>query len=219
MGLLTCDPDLAADVSELFNALTGFSKQRAWRRLWVAPDALRAPLLEAIAAEAAHARAGEPARIVAKMNALVDPQVIAALYEAAQAGVEIDLLVRGVCCLRPGVPGLSERIRVRSIVGRFLEHARCVYFEAGGAGRLYLGSADWMQRNLNARVEAVFPIDDPRLKREVLDVLELGLRDNVKARLLQPDGSYLRAKRQRGQRRVDAQAKLIERSRRKEVRG
>jgi polyphosphate kinase len=218
MGLLTCDPDLGADVSELFNALTGFSKQRSWRRLWVAPDALRAPLLEAIAAEAAQARAGGVARIVAKMNALVDPQVIAALYDAAQAGVEIDLLVRGVCCLRPGVPGLSERIRVRSIVGRFLEHARCVYFEAGGAGRLYLGSADWMQRNLNARVEAVFPIDDPRLRREVLDVLELGLRDNVKARLLQPDGSYVRVKRRPGQRRIDAQATLIERSRRKEGR-
>ena len=219
MGLLTCDPDLGADVSELFNVLTGFSKQRSWRRLWVAPDALRVPLLESIAAEAAFARAGAPARIVAKMNALVDPEVIAALYDASQAGVEVDLLVRGVCCLRPGVPGLSERIRVRSIVGRFLEHARCVYFEAGGAQRLYLGSADWMQRNLNARVEAVFPIDDPKVRREVLDVLELGLRDNVKARELQPDGTYVRVRRKPGQRRVDAQAKLIAASRRKELRG
>jgi polyphosphate kinase len=215
MGMLTCDPDLGADVSELFNSLTGFSKQRTWRKLWVAPETLRSELLAAIEREAEHAGAGRPARIVAKMNALVDPETIQALYRASQAGVTVDLLVRGVCCLRPGVPGLSERISVRSIVGRFLEHARCVYFEAGGAGRLYLGSADWMQRNLNARVEAVFPVDDPHLQREVLAVLDLGLRDNVKARELLPNGVYVRARRRPGQRRLDSQARLLERSRRK----
>jgi polyphosphate kinase len=215
MGMLTCDPDIGADVSELFNSLTGFSKQRSWRRLWVAPETLRREVRVAIEREADHARAGRPARIVAKMNALVDPEIIQALYRASQAGVTVDLLVRGVCCLRPGVPGLSERIRVRSIVGRFLEHVRCVYFEDGGAGRLYLGSADWMQRNLNARVEAVFPVDDPHLRREVLAVLDLGLRDNVKARELLPNGVYVRVRRRAGQRRLDSQARLLERSRRK----
>jgi polyphosphate kinase len=215
MGLLTCDPDLGADVSEFFNSLTGFSKQRAWRKLWVAPETLRSELLAAIGREAEHARAGRPARIAAKLNALVDPEVIQALYRASQAGVDVDLLVRGVCCLRPGLPGVSDRIQVRSIVGRFLEHARVVYFEDGGAGRIYLGSADWMQRNLNARVEAVFPVEDPRLQREVAAVLDLGLRDNVKGRELLPNGVYVRARRKPGQRRLDSQARLIERSRRR----
>lgn len=215
MGLLTCDPDLGADVSELFNLLTGFSKQRTWRKLWVAPETLRPALLAAIERETEHAGAGRPARIVAKMNALVDPQVIQALYRASQAGVEIDLIVRGVCCLRPGVPGVSKRIRVRSIVGRFLEHARVFYFEDGGAGRLYLGSADWMQRNLNARVESLFPIEDARVRREVMKVLDLGLRDNVKARELQATGAYVRARRRSGQRKLDSQTRLLERSRRK----
>jgi polyphosphate kinase len=215
MGLMTCRTEFGADLSDLFNLLTGFSKQREWRTLWVAPQRLRAELLDAIAREAAHAQAGRSARIIAKMNALVDPEVIAALYRASAAGVEIDLLVRGVCCLRPGVAGLSERIRVRSIVGRFLEHARALYFEDGGARRLYLGSADWMQRNLNGRVEVVFPVEDARCQREVLAVLELELRDNVKARELQPDGSYLRARRAPGQRRLASQERLMERARRK----
>jgi polyphosphate kinase len=214
-GLMTCDAAMGADVSELFNVLTGFSKQRSWRKLWVAPQTLRASLLAAIARETEHVRAGLPARIVAKMNALVDPEVIAALYAASQAGVEIDLVVRGVCCLRPGVAGVSERIRVRSIVGRFLEHARLVYFEDAGAGRLYLGSADWMQRNLNGRVETVFPVEDARIKRELLGVLDLALRDNVKARVLQSDGGYLRARRGPGQRRLSSQERLMALSRRK----
>jgi polyphosphate kinase len=211
-GLLTCDPDLGADVSELFNVLTGFSKQRRWRKLWVAPQTLRPELLAAIDREAEHARSGRPARIVAKMNALVDPEIIRALYRASQAGVRVELLVRGVCCLRPGLPGVSERITVRSIVGRFLEHARAAYFLDDGAERLIVGSADWMQRNLNARVEAVFPIEDPRLKREVLSVLELELRDNVKARELLPTGEYVRVRRRPGQHRVDSQAQLLARS-------
>ena len=215
MGLLTCDPDLGADVSELFNLLTGFSKQRTWRKLWVAPETLRGAVMAAIEKETEHARAGRPARITAKMNSLVDPRVIQALYRASQAGVEIDLIVRGVCCLRPGVPGVSKRIRVRSIVGRFLEHARIFYFEDGGAGRLFLGSADWMQRNLSARVESQFPVDDPRLRREIMKVLDLGLRDNVKARELQANGTYVRARRRPGQRKLDSQVRLMERSRRK----
>ncbi len=215
MGLLTCDPDLGADVSELFNLLTGFSKQRTWRKLWVAPETLRGALMAAIERETEHARAGRPARIAGKMNSLVDPRVIQALYRASQAGVEIDLIVRGVCCLRPGVPGVSKRIRVRSIVGRFLEHARIFYFEDGGAGRLYLGSADWMQRNLNARIESLFPVEEPRVRREIMKVLDLGLRDNVKARELQSGGDYVRARRRPGQRRLDSQAHLLERSRRK----
>ncbi|MBW6454677.1 MAG: polyphosphate kinase 1 [Trueperaceae bacterium] len=215
MGLLTCDPDLGADVSDLFNLLTGFSKQRTWRKLWVAPETMRGALMAAIERETEHANAGRPARIAAKMNSLVDPRVIQALYRASQAGVEIDLIVRGVCCLRPGVPGVSKHIRVRSIVGRFLEHARVFYFEDGGAGRLYLGSADWMQRNLNARIESLFPVEDPRLRREIMKVLDLGLRDNVKARELQASGAYVRARRRPGQRRLDSQAHLLERSRRK----
>jgi len=215
MGLLTCDPDLGADVSDLFNLLTGFSKQRTWRKLWVAPETMRGALMAAIERETEHARAGRPARITAKMNSLVDPRVIQALYGASQAGVEIDLIVRGVCCLRPGVPGVSKHIRVRSIVGRFLEHARIFYFEDGGVGRLYLGSADWMQRNLNARIESLFPVDDPRLRREIMKVLDLGLRDNVKARELQPSGAYVRARRRPGQRRLESQAHLLARSRRK----
>ncbi len=214
-GLLTCDPDLGADVSELFNVLTGFSKQRTWRKLWVAPQTLRSELIAAIEREADHARAGRRARIVAKMNALVDPETIQALYRASQAGVRIELSVRGVCCLRPGIPGVSETITVRSVVGRFLEHARATYFLDDGAERLFLGSADWMQRNLNARVETVFPVEDRRLKRAVLEVLELELRDNVKARELLPSGAYARVRRRPGQRRVDSQAQLLARSMRR----
>ena len=214
-ALMTCDADIGADVAELFNLLTGFSSQRAWRRLWVAPDTLRTELLAAIAREAEHARAGRPARIVAKMNAVVDPEVIRAIYGASRAGVPIDLLVRGVCCLRPGVPGVSETVRVRSVVGRFLEHARAFWFSDGGADTVLLSSADWMQRNLSRRVEAVFPVRDPRLKRKIWEVLDLQLRDNVKARELMPDGSYERVRRRPGQRKLDSQARLIELSARR----
>ena len=215
MALVTADEELAADVSELFNYLTGYSKQRTWRKLWVAPDTLRAQLMRAIEQETALARDGEPARIVAKMNALVDPDVIAALYRASRAGVEIDLIVRGTCCLRPGVPGVSERIRVRSIVGRFLEHSRIFSFRHGGRNDVYLGSADWMQRNLDRRVETVFPVEDERLKGRVWEVLELLLRDNVKARALGPDGIYRRIARRPGQHRCDAQQRLLEQSERR----
>jgi polyphosphate kinase len=210
LGLLTCDPDLGADVAELFNLLTGYSRQRQWRKLWVAPETLRAQLLAAIAREGEHARAGRPARIVAKMNALVDPEIIRALYEASRAGVPIDLLVRGVCCLRPGVPGVSESVRVRSIVGRFLEHSRAFWFVDGGADTVLLSSADWMQRNMNGRVEVAFPVEDERIKRKVCELLELQWRDTVKARELTSDGAYAPVRRRAGQRKVDSQARLIE---------
>ena len=215
MALVSADEDLAADVSELFNYLTGYSKHRRWRKLWVAPETLRERLLQAIEEETALASAGEEGRIVAKMNALVDPEVIAALYRASRAGVEVDLIVRGTCCLRPGVPGVSERIRVRSIVGRFLEHSRVFAFRHGGRDDVYIGSADWMQRNLDRRVEAVFPVEDARLKRKVWEVLDLFLRDNVKARELGEDGIYRHAPRRPGQSRCDAQARLLEISERR----
>jgi polyphosphate kinase len=144
LALLSCDPDLGADVSELFNYLTGFSKQKSWRKLWVAPENLRAKIIEAIERERSFAEKGQEAHLIAKMNSLVDPEVIRALYRASQAGVKIELIVRGICCLRPGIKGVSENIHVRSIVGRFLEHSRIFYFRHGGAENLYTGSADWM---------------------------------------------------------------------------
>ncbi len=217
-GMLSCDADLGADLSELFNYLTGFSKQKSWRKLWVAPETLRDELMRVIEREEAHAREGREARIIAKMNSLVDPRVIRALYRASQAGVEIDLIVRGICCLRPGVEGVSERIRVRSIVGRFLEHSRAFFFLNGGAEDLYLGSADWMQRNLTRRVEVVFPVEDRAVKKKVFQVLELCLQDNDKARELHADGSYCYIKRKAGQHRVNSQEKLLDISARRAAR-
>jgi polyphosphate kinase len=151
------------------------------------------------------------------MNAVVDPEVIRAIYDASRAGVTVDLIVRGVCCLRPGVPGVSETVRVRSIVGRFLEHARAFWFVDGGADTVLLSSADWMQRNLSHRVETVFPVHDARLKRKVRQVLDLQMRDNVKGRELLPDGSYVRVARRPGQRRIDSQARLIDLSARRMI--
>jgi polyphosphate kinase len=217
-GLLSTDTELVADLSELFNYLTGFSKQQSWRKLWVAPETLRLELTKAIEREEAHAREGREARIIAKMNSLVDPRVIRALYRAAQAGVEIDLIVRGICCLRPGLEGVSERIRVRSIVGRFLEHSRAFFFLNGGEESLYLGSADWMQRNLTRRVEVVFPVEDRAVKKKVLQVLDLNLRDNIKARELAADGTYAYVRRKAGQRRLNSQEKLLDISARRAAR-
>lgn len=215
MSLLTCDPDIGADVSELFNYLTGFSKQNSWRKLWVAPENLKQSIIHTIQAEAKLAQEGKEAFIVAKMNSLVDPDVIVALYAASQAGVKIELIIRGICCLRPGVKGLSENIQVRSIVGRFLEHSRVFYFKHGGKDKLYIGSADWMQRNLTRRIETLVPIEDSSLKKKVMAVLELSLRDNEKARILQADGHYCQPKRQPGQHRLNAQERLLELSARR----
>lgn len=191
VGLFTTNTLIAADLSELFNLLTGFSRQRSYRRLLVAPANMKARFLELIDRETANARAGRPAYVVAKMNALVDPAMIAALYRASCAGVSVDLIVRGICCLRPGVPGLSDEIRVRSIVGRFLEHSRLFYFHNDGDPEYYLGSADWMPRNLDRRVEAVAPVEDVALQRRLRSLLSVYLADNRQAWLLRPDGSYV----------------------------
>lgn len=192
-GLLTADPEIGADATDLFNYLTGLSRQRVYRKLIVAPVNLRAWSMEMIEREMAHARAGRPARIVAKMNALTDSRIIRQLARASQAGVAVDLVVRGTCCLRPGVPGLSENIRVISVVGRFLEHSRVFYFENGGDAEIFLSSADWMERNLEARVETAFPILDPRLKARLqTELLTVMLRDNTHAHELGPDGVYRR---------------------------
>ncbi|MEK7239084.1 MAG: polyphosphate kinase 1 [Gemmatimonadota bacterium] len=191
LGLLSCNEALGADVSELFNTLTGFSRQRLYRQLLVAPVNLRERVIALIAREAENARAGKLARITAKMNSLVDSKVIAVLCDASRAGVEIDLLVRGICCLRPGVPGESERIRVTSIIGRFLEHSRIWRFENGGETEYYIGSADWMPRNLDRRIEAVVPILDRSLHPRLESLLEVCLTDNRQAWDLGPEGDWV----------------------------
>ena len=190
LGLFTCSPSIGADVSDLFNALTGFSRQSIYRKLLVAPANMRQRFLEMIEREVAFAREGRPARIIAKMNALVDEEIITALYGASGAGVEIDLIVRGICCLRPQLPGVSDRIRVTSIVGRFLEHSRIWYWENGGEPEYYFGSPDWMPRNLDRRVECVVPIEDATLHPRMRALLETCLIDNRQAWELRPDGSY-----------------------------
>jgi polyphosphate kinase len=193
LGLLTANPDIGDDATDLFNYLTGFSRPREYTHLMVAPVNLRQRMLALIERELEHAQAGRPARIIAKINRLTDLEIIETLYRASRAGVEIDLIVRGSCMLRPGVPGLSETIRVRSIVGQFLEHSRIFYFANGGQDDAYIGSADWMTRNLNRRVEVVTPILDATLKRHLKDVvLAAYLRDNVKARILNSEGGYER---------------------------
>ncbi|MDQ4079341.1 MAG: RNA degradosome polyphosphate kinase, partial [Gemmatimonadota bacterium] len=204
----TCSPSIGADVSDLFNFLTGFSRQRLYRKILVAPANLRERVIELIDREADHARQGRPAGVIAKMNALVDPQTIRALYRASRAGVHIDLLVRGTCCLRPGLPGVSDRIRVTSIVGRFLEDSRIWMFENGGAPEYYLGSADWMPRNFDRRVEMVVPIDDPALHLRLRRLLHSCLADNRQAWDLRSDGTYV--KRHAGDsREVSAQVSFI----------
>ncbi len=192
LGMFSCRPELGADVSDLFNYLTGYSKQRHYRHLLVAPVNLRGSLANLIRREIAHAKQGQPARLTFKMNALTDPAMVRLLYEASQAGVVIDLQIRGICCLRPGVPGVSDNIRVTSIVGRFLEHSRVFCFANGGAEEIYLGSADLMERNLDRRVEVLFPVLDPLLIDQIREgILRVYQVDNVKARFLQADGGYL----------------------------
>jgi polyphosphate kinase len=190
-GLFSAHPDLGADLTDLFNVLTGFGAPAQYRKLIVAPKGMRESFLMMIHREIQHAHAGRRARILAKMNALVDPEIIVALYEASHAGVEVQLLVRGICCLRPGVPGVSERIRVISVIGRFLEHSRAFCFLNGGEEEVYIGSADWMPRNLDRRIEAVAPVDDPDHRTTIRDLLLLMWRDNRQAWELQADGSYI----------------------------
>jgi len=190
LGLLTCCEALGADLTDLFNYLTGYSRQQAYRKLLVAPVNLRDRMMAMIRREIDHAQEGGKGRIIAKMNSLVDPQIIATLYEASQAGVEIDLIVRGTCCLRPGMAGISENIRVISIVGRFLEHSRVFYFDNQGKPEYYIGSADWMPRNLDRRVEAITPIENPALQQNLQELLQIFLEDNRHSWDLHPDGTY-----------------------------
>jgi polyphosphate kinase len=200
LSLLTCNPEIAAEVAQLFNSLTGFGRSPEFKHLIVAPFNLHARIQELIANEATNAAAGKPARIIAKMNKLVDKVTIDNLYAASQAGVQIDLIVRATCCLVPGVKGLSDNIRVRNIVGRYLEHARIYHFENGGAPLLYAGSSDWMPRNFFRRVEALFPINVPALRDRVMqEILPSELRDNTDARVLQSDGSYVPPARKDGE--------------------
>ncbi len=208
-GLMTCNPLIGEDATAVFNMLSGYSEPPSWNKLAVAPLWLRKHFLRLIRREIAYAKAGREAAIIAKMNSLCDKEVIAALYEASCAGVQIQLIIRGICCLRAGIPGLSENIQVRSIVGNFLEHSRIFYFENGGSCQLYMGSADWMPRNLDKRVEIVFPVEDEKLKEDVFHILEVELEDNVKAHLLQPDGTYEKPDK-RGKIQINSQRQFCE---------
>ncbi len=203
-GLLTCHPQIGEDATAVFNMLSGYSEPLNWNQLSVAPIWLRKRFMRMIRRETAYASNGCPARIIAKVNSLCDREIIGALYEASCAGVKIDLIVRGICCLKAGVPGLSENISVRSIVGNFLEHSRIFYFENDGAPEIYMGSADWMPRNLDRRVEILFPILDEELRKKAMHILKVQLDDNLKAHILMPDGTYQKIDR-RGKTSVGAQ--------------
>lgn len=212
LGLLSCREELGADLTDLFNYLTGFSKQKSFRKLLVAPVTLRDRMVSLIRREIEHCQDGKPGRIIAKMNALIDPGIIKTLYEASQAGVQIDLIIRGMCCLRPGIPGVSENIRVISIVGRYLEHSRIFHFHNNGQEEVFIGSADWMQRNLDRRVEAVTPVGDPVCARQLKEILTILLADNRQAWDLQPDGSYIQRQPSENDPEKSAQVILMERS-------
>lgn len=190
IGMMTCSEAIGEDATAVFNMLSGYSEPLSWNKLSLAPLWLKDKFLYLIGREVKNVRAGETGHIIAKMNSLCDQDIIAALYEASAAGVKIELIVRGICSLKVGIPGVSENISVRSIVGTFLEHSRIFYFENAGKSEVYCGSADWMPRNLERRVEILFPVEDPKLKEKVLHILDVQLRDTVKAHLLQPDGSY-----------------------------
>ncbi len=195
IGLLTCQPDFGEDATNVFNLLTGIGHFHAGKKLLLSPFHLHRRMLALIGREAENARRGAPARIIAKMNALSEGEIIQALYRASQAGVKIDLLVRGICCLRPGLRGVSDHITVRSIVDRFLEHSRIFYFENAGHPEIFMGSADWMPRNFFRRIEAVFPVEDPALRRRVkTELLGIPLADEARAWLLQSNGAYRRAR-------------------------
>jgi polyphosphate kinase len=212
IGLLTAREDIGSDATDLFNYLTGYSAKRDYQKLLVAPVNMRERFEALIEREIRRHQAGGRGRLIFKMNSLVDQPEIRMLYRASQAGVKVDLLVRGICCLRPGIPGVSDNIRVASIVGRFLEHSRIYYFRNGGHEEVYLGSADLMPRNINRRVEALFPVEDEGLLRRIRDeILEIYLADNVKARLMQPDGSYKRLEPPEAKKAVDSQAALLPR--------
>lgn len=211
LGLITAHPDLTSDVAEVFNLLTTRSRETSFQKLLVAPASLMKGLLERIGRESENARAGRPAAIIGKMNGLLDPRIIQALYQASQDGVQIDLIVRGICCLRPGLPGISENIRVYSIIGRYLEHSRVYYFANAGKMEIWAGSADWMNRNLRGRVEVCFPIEDKKLKERIFsELLQLCLLDRAKARFLQADGNYKRLHPKKGEQTLNMQNTLMQ---------
>jgi polyphosphate kinase len=211
LGYFTCNPDFCEDASALFNYLTGYCELPQWRKLVVAPSRMQAFMVEKIEQETAHQLAGRKGRIIAKLNGILEPAIIQALYRAGQAGVRIDLVCRGICALRPGIPGVSEHIRVISIVDRFLEHSRIFYFGNNGDPQVYIGSADWMDRNLSRRVEVVFPIEAPDLKQRLIrEILATSLADNCKARELQSDGRYRRITPEPGQPVVRSQEAFLE---------
>lgn len=211
MGILTMRPELTREVAALFNAMTGMSTQPKFEKLLVAPFDLRRRFIEMIRHEAEIARGGRNAYIFAKMNSLVDEEIIIELYKASHAGVKIDLVIRGICCLRPGIEGVSERITVRSIVDQFLEHSRIFFFENGGQKNLYLGSADWMTRNLNRRVEVVFPVEEPHLKERILsEVITIFSQDNVKARTILSNGLHRPPQRAEGEPAIRAQQRFMD---------
>ena len=203
-GIFTCDERFGEDATAVFNMLSGYSEPKSWNKLIVAPIWMKDRFLSLIEREAENAKKGLPALIRAKMNSLCDPKIIAGLYYASSCGVQVELLVRGICCLKVGVPGISENIHVRSIVGEFLEHSRIFYFENGGNPEIYMGSADWMPRNLDRRVEIVFPVEDEKIKKELEHVLDLEFKDNVKAHILQPDGTYVKPDK-RGKAQINSQ--------------
>ena len=209
MGMFTSKTRYGEDATAVFNMLSGYSEPLVWNKLSLAPLWLRSKFLSLIEREKEHAKNGRPARIIAKMNSLCDPGIIEALYDASEAGVEIDLIVRGICCLRAGIKGLSEHIRVRSIVGTFLEHSRIFYFENNGNAEYYMGSADWMPRNLDKRVEILFPVEDPILQEEIYHILHIQLSDTKKAHLLMPDGHYVKVD-QRGKTPLNSQLYFCE---------
>jgi polyphosphate kinase len=198
VGLFSCRPELGADLTDLFNYLTGYSQQKSYRKLLVSPVNTRESFARLIEREIEHVQAGKTGRIVVKMNALVDPKTIEHLYRASQAGVSIDTIVRGMCCLRPGIPNVSENIRVISIVGRFLEHSRIYYFQNGGDAKVFIGSADWMTRNLDRRVEVITPIEDPEISNDLQEILGIMLSDNRQAWDMHSDGSYKQRRPQLG---------------------
>ena len=213
VGLLTARPNIAADASSLFNLLTGYSAPAKWNSLVVAPLGLHEAVLGLIAREAENARQGRPARIVAKMNSLVDEDVIEALYRASQAGVQIQMIIRGICCLRPQVPGVSENIQVRAIIDRYLEHGRIFQFANGGKDEVYISSADWMPRNFHRRVEVMVPIDDTSIRQRLIDILTIQWSDNVKSWTLEPNGAYRRVVPKPGAPLVRSQTKFMEMTR------
>jgi polyphosphate kinase len=211
IGFFTSDPDIGADVSDMFNSLTGYSAKQKYRKLLVAPGLMRQQILDRIEREIKQHQKHGNGYLAFKMNSLVDKKCIKALYRASQAGVKVDLQVRGICCLRPGLPGVSENITVTSVVGRFLEHIRAFYFHNNGDGEVLIGSADLMPRNLDRRVEQLFPVEDTHLRESLYEhILRIHLRDNMKARRLLPDSSYERIHPAEGEPELDSQLWMIE---------